>query len=163
MEMIQGQIGKSTGGYRFLIGDISAGQGLPFMTSASLNAIRRRLAELLDSRPCGKKGILLRKPGKVTKPFPQKDTVYQNNISNHLSKQLYLEAGASVDIAEAYELTHEPSAELMRTKYCIRYELGICPVHHGCRNIKPLFLLNNGQRFALHFDCRNCEMTVVEA
>ena len=163
MEMIQGQIGKSTGGYRFLIGDISAGQGLPFMTSASLNAIRRSLAELLDSRPCGKKGILLRKPGKVTKPFPQKDTVYQNNISNHLSKQLYLEAGASVDIAEAYELTHEPSAELMRTKYCIRYELGICPVHHGCRNIKPLFLLNNGQRFALHFDCRNCEMTVVEA
>ena len=163
MEMIQGQIGKSTCGYRFLIGDISAGQGLPFMTSASLNAIRRSLAELLDSRPCGKKGILLRKPGKVTKPFPQKDTVYQNNISNHLSKQLYLEAGASVDIAEAYELTHEPSAELMRTKYCIRYELGICPVHHGCRNIKPLFLLNNGQRFALHFDCRNCEMTVVEA
>ena len=25
------------------------------------------------------------------------------------------------------------------------------------------FLLNNGQRFALHFDCKSCEMTVKEA
>ena len=29
---------------------------------------------------------------------------------------------------QAYELSHLPEAELMRTKYCIRYELGICPV-----------------------------------
>ena len=67
----------------------------------------------------------------------------------------------------------------MRTKYCIRYELGICPIHKkdlgskgpgqnlpaGLRNIKPdtrLFLLNNGRRLALHFDCKKCEMTVTE-
>ena len=161
MDMVQGQIGKSSGSYRFVIGGISADQGLPFMTASSLNGIRRRLAEILDSKPCGKKDILLRKPGKVTKPLPQKDTSYLNNISNHLSKQLYTEAGAD-NPAEAYELTHFPSAELMRTRYCIRHELGICPKHHGVKNVKPLFLLNNGQRFALHFDCRNCEMTLTE-
>jgi len=162
-QMINGQISKSTGDYRFLIGEVSAENGLPFMSAASLNGIRRRLAEMLDSEPCRKKGILLRKTGKVTKTLPQKDTTYQNNISNHLSKQIYKEAGASGDIAEAYELTHTPSAELMRTKYCIRYELGLCPVHQGNRNIKPLFLINNGQRFALHFDCKACEMTLTEA
>ena len=161
MDMIQGQIGKSSGSYQFTISEISADQGLPFMTASSLNGIRRRLAEILDSEQCGKKDILLRKPGKVTKPLPQKDTSYLNNISNHLSKQLYAEAGAGT-LAEAYELTHSPAAELMRTKYCIRYELGICPKHHGVKNIKPLFLLNNGQRFALHFDCRSCEMTLTE-
>ena len=31
------------------------------------------------------------------------------------------------------------------------------------KNNNPLFLLNNGQRFALHFDCKSCEMTVKEA
>ncbi|MBR2064925.1 MAG: U32 family peptidase [Bacteroidales bacterium] len=162
MQMISGQIGKSAGDYRFILGNVSAEEGLPFMSAASLNGIRRRLAEMLDSEPCRKKGILLRKTGKVTKTLPQKDTTYQNNISNHLSKQIYREAGASGDIAEAYELTHAPSAELMRTKYCIRYELGLCPVHQGNKNTKPLFLINNGQRFALHFDCKACEMTLTE-
>ena len=161
MEMVKGQICKSSGGYRFLIGDISANEGLPFMTASSLNGIRRRLAEILDSKPCISKGILLRKPGKVTKTLPQEDTTYKNNISNHLSKLTYIEAGAG-NIEQAYELTHIPGAELMRTRYCIRYELGICPKHHGSKQLKQLYLLNNGQRFALDFDCRNCEMTVKE-
>ena len=37
----------------------------------------------------------------------------------------------------------------------------MCPVHQKAKDSGPLFLLNNGQRFALHFDCRNCEMTVI--
>ena len=49
---------------------------------------------------------------------------------------------------------------LMQTKYCIRYELGMCPVHQGARATGPLFIVNNGRRFMLGFDCRNCEMTV---
>ncbi len=159
MEMIRGQIGKSSGGYAFTLGEISAHDGLPFMNAAFLNGIRRRLAEVLDSKPCGKKDILLRTPGKVTKPYPQKDAVYKTNISNRISKQIYREAGAD-RIEDAYELSHIGSAELMRTKYCIRYELGICPKFHGAKSVKPLFLLNNGRRLALHFDCAHCEMTV---
>ncbi len=159
MEMVHGQIGKTTGGYMFGIGEINAPDGLPFMTAASLNAIRRRMAEILDSMPCKKRDILLRIPGKVTKPYPQKDATYKTNLSNHYSKQVYLESGAET-LEDAYELSHVESAELMRTKYCIRYELGICPKHHGAKNLKPLFLLNNGQRFSLHFDCVSCEMTI---
>ncbi|MBQ9309262.1 MAG: U32 family peptidase [Bacteroidales bacterium] len=49
---------------------------------------------------------------------------------------------------------------LMRTKYCIRFELGMCPVHQGAKESGPLFLLNNGRRIALHFDCKACEMTL---
>ncbi len=161
MDMIHGQIGKSSGGYMFFIGEMHASEGLPFMNASFLNSIRRGLAEILDSKPCGKKDILLRTPGKVTKPYPQKDATYKTNISNHISKQLYSDAGAEI-IEDAYELSHAPSAELMRTKYCIRYELGICPKHHSAKSPKPLFLLNNGRRFALHFDCRNCEMTVTD-
>ena len=49
---------------------------------------------------------------------------------------------------------------LMRSKYCIRYELGMCPVHQGAKPTGPLFLVNNGRRLALEFDCKACEMIV---
>lgn len=52
--------------------------------------------------------------------------------------------------------------ELMRSRYCIRYELGLCPKSQGAKNSGPLYLTNNGRRFALGFDCAACEMTVSE-
>jgi putative protease len=160
--MVLGQIGKSTGNYRFSIAGIHAPEELPFMSASSLNAIRRRLAEELDGMPCIKKDILLRKPGKVTKPLPQKDITYKTNISNQISEDFYREAGAE-RIDRAYELRPVRTAELMRTKYCIRFELGLCPKYQGGKAPGQLFLLNNGQKFALHFDCKACEMTLTQA
>jgi len=58
--------------------------------------------------------------------------------------------------------TFSPHPELMRTKYCVRYELGMCPVHQGAKPSGPLFLVNNGKKLALHFDCASCEMTVAQ-
>jgi putative protease len=49
---------------------------------------------------------------------------------------------------------------LMRTKYCIKYELGMCPRYQKAPQSRPLFLINNGRRLALGFDCARCEMTV---
>ena len=159
--MIQGQITKTTGIYRFHIESISDNGELPFMSASSLNAIRRQLADELDSMPCGRKDILLRKPRKVTKPLPQKDITYKINISNHIAEEFYTEAGAE-SISKAYELAPVRDAELMRTRYCIRYELGICPKYQGGKVSGKLFLLNNGQRFALGFDCKACEMTLTQ-
>ena len=48
----------------------------------------------------------------------------------------------------------------MRSKYCIRFELGLCPVHQGARESGPLYLVNNGRKLRLGFDCKACEMTV---
>ncbi len=53
--------------------------------------------------------------------------------------------------------------ELMRSRYCIRYELGLCPKLQGAKPAEKLYLNNNGRRFALGFDCAKCEMTVSEA
>jgi len=57
----------------------------------------------------------------------------------------------------------ENNGELMRSRYCVRYELGMCPVHQAGKDNSALFLVNNGRRFQLGFDCKNCEMTVKEA
>ena len=195
--MFASQIGKSAGHYRFNLESLLCGEELPFVSASALNGIRRSLAEELDKQPCNKKDILHRRPGRnplihkspdgVSYNHPPfNEVTYKQNVANKLSAHIYKEAGANIseltfensqahETAKAYELTHRPDAELMRTKYCIRYELGICPIHQKSlasslpkplRDIKastPLFLLNNGRRLALHFDCRNCEMTLTEA
>jgi putative protease len=61
----------------------------------------------------------------------------------------------------------------MRSKYCIRHELGLClkdPSASGHGTTKtamtqagPLYLVNNGKRYRLGFDCADCEMTVSKA
>lgn len=101
---------------------------------------------------------------------------YKANIANHIARETYQSLGAT-QTDDAFEISHRPDAELMRTKYCIRYELGLCPVHqqagrqqgkgnanlHGLTttaNLKNLSLINNGKRYRLAFDCANCEMIV---
>ena len=91
-----------------------------------------------------------------------KNVSYKQNVSNALSESVYKGTGAET-LEKAFELTHCAGAELLRTRYCIKYELGMCPKMQGAKTAvgaKRLFLLNNGQKFALHFDCAKCEMTL---
>ena len=157
--MLKSQIGKSTGIYRFRLESVPEGI-LPFMSASAINAIRRNLAEMLDSVPCIARELLIREP-MTDNPsdYPLKKVTYKNNVSNRLSDGVYRRSGVTESEA-AYELSHKEDAELMRTRYCIKHELGMCPVHQGAPACGPLFLLNNGQRFSLHFDCARCEMTV---
>ena len=110
------------------------------------------------------KDILHREIGRnVTNDNPAvKNVSYKQNVSNALSERVYRETGAET-LDKAFELTHCSGAELMRTRYCIKYELGMCPKMQGAKTAAGairLFLLNNGQKFALHFDCAKCEMTL---
>ncbi|MDR1197797.1 MAG: hypothetical protein LBK94_02120 [Prevotellaceae bacterium] len=49
-------------------------------------------------------------------------------------------------------------ATLMFSKYCIRYELGLCRRGHN----EDLFLLNNKQKLRVSFDCQKCEMRIMK-
>ena len=161
-EIFRSQIGKTSGHYRFTLRTLPTEGSLPFMSASSLNGIRRSLAEKLDGMPCNRKEILRRNPCGISgAKLYSKNLSYKYNVSNRMADSLYRMAGAEI-VEPAYELSRQDSAELMRTRYCIRYELGICPRHHKAKDSGPLFLLNNGRRFALHFDCRNCEMTVTQ-
>ena len=161
--VIEGQIGKATGDFRFHVTEMTCTDGMPFISASAVNAIRRDLAAQIEVIPCIKRDLLKSTiyTNQVSDKAP-KETSYKSNISNKLSASVYSTAGAEV-IEDAYELTHTQEAELMRSRYCIRYELNMCPVHHKAPNSGPLFLINNGKRLALQFDCKNCEMIVKEA
>ena len=161
--MLETQIGKAVGHYRFALSDVNAPDGLPFMSASALNGVRRTLAEKLDETAAIARPLLNRQlEGLTIAPFTERNVTYKQNVSNRLSAEVYASAGVGA-IEDAYELTHRKGVELMRTKYCIRYELGLCPIRQNAKQSAPLFLVNNGKRLALHFNCRNCEMTVTEA
>ena len=170
--MFKTQIEKATGRYSFTLESLEmAGGKLPFLPASAINGIRREIAAKLDSMAC--KAAPLGGPAKEEKPFtlPGKIT-YKSNVSNKVSESIYLKFGAA-SIEKAFELSHQNEAELMRSKYCIRHELGLClkdPSASGHGTTKtamtqagPLYLVNNGKRYRLGFDCAACEMTVSKA
>ena len=59
-----------------------------------------------------------------------------------------------------FQLTYASDGELMRSKYCVRHELGLCPKQGKSKKAEPLFLINGKERLRLDFHCAVCEMTV---
>jgi putative protease len=57
----------------------------------------------------------------------------------------------------AYELAPQADAELMRCKYCLRFEMGQCT--RG-KDRRPWYLINKGYRLRIEFDCEKCEMVI---
>ena len=132
--MLREQLSKRSGDYIFRLEELDVqtkGNRLPLLSASTINSIRRLLASDLDALPCGR--IPLAQGRK---------------------------AAGVVPLAAPYVAGSATREPLMLTKYCIRYELGLCSRHQGAGDPGPLFLRNNGRRLALHFDCARCEMKV---
>ena len=157
VSLIMNQLGKSSMHYRFVPQPPDDDAEIPLMSASFLNGIRRSITQLLENHSCKSKALYRVTDSKPSVMYPESAADYRQNISNHLSGNIYIQSGAKI-IGMAYEIAPVADAELMRTKYCIRHELGICL--NNCRDSRKLFLVNNGRRFALGFDCSKCEMTV---
>ena len=132
--MLREQLGKRSGVYRFSVEELlveTPGGHLPLLSAATLNSMRRLVAEDLDCVG----------GGKAERELVFRQTCPKNNSRPPVWKT-------------------PPAGELLRSKYCVRYELGLCPKYQGAKPPKELFLVNNGRRLALRFDCSACEMTV---
>ena len=156
LETVRTQLAKRTGIYSFTVSGVEAAGPIPFMSASFLNGIRRDLAAALDAQPVRMQPL---RRGAVRPDPAPKALTYQDNIANSIAREIYRERG-SVSIEEAFELTHREGVEYMRTKYCLRHELGLCPKQRPGTRPEPLFLHNHGRRLRLDFDCAACEMTV---
>jgi putative protease len=157
LETIKNQLEKRSGHYAFSVRSLEAGDTLPFMPASFLNGIRRSLAEQLDRLPVN---TLPLQEGKEDLSENAPEVLdYKANIANSKDRSLYASRGTR-QMEQAYELAHRPGAELMRSKYCIRHELGLCPKQGKAQKAGPLFLRNGKERLQLTFHCAQCEMTV---
>ncbi len=142
VENLRRQLGKHTGPYAFSVASVEA-EPVRFYPASFLNGLRRNLADellrLAESRP------------RHSVPHTPQPGAAAHNIS-------------TLDIPNV----------LLRSRYCIRWELGLCtkrcPAKPGMtdnrhprldRGAEPLYLVNQGNRLRLQFDCKHCEMSIV--
>lgn len=86
---------------------------------------------------------------------------YRLNVHNSAARSWY--AGRGIDVTQpAFEDMPQAGAELMRCKYCLRYELGICHRQDPSQKSTPLYIRTAGNTLKLSFDCRNCEMVITK-
>lgn len=95
-------------------------------------------------------------------PYPSKQLDYSANVSNKLATAFYLRHGVET-VTPAFEIDAKKNAGLMHNRYCIKFELGMCPVKQGATPSGTLFLRYKDKKLELCFDCKNCEMTIKEA
>ena len=156
--MLQNQLGKKSGNYSFRVSEIISGD-YPHMSASFINSMRRDIAGKLNLLPCRKN--LMKHCRLSSETIFSGKPDYRQNIANAEAMALYRDSSGS-EPEYAFELTHRRGAELMRSKYCIRHETGMCLKDRN-PGIRPstLYLVNNGRRFQLDFDCRKCEMIIL--
>jgi putative protease len=146
LEGLRRQLGKRTGPFAFSVRNVVA-DPVRFYPAAFLNQIRRDLAAALQER-----------------------------LENRPRSSVFLSQAVQKERSGAGALNRSTlgiPGELLRSRYCIRRELGLCPrcrVKPGMTEAvtpgadpgsEPWYLVNQKNRLRLHFDCAHCEMVVL--
>lgn len=161
--LIENQISKLGDKFHvlsFTIDEFSNG----FIVSKALNDLRREALKKLEQKRT-KEFELSRETKRNTLPPPtiHVKTLFNENISNRKAQEFYNSIGIQAEI-DAVEVTKDYSTcELMRTKYCLKYELNACRKLQNSNTIieEPLFLSDNKNTYRIAFDCNNCEMILL--
>lgn len=136
-----------------------------FIPASAISEARRKTIEkLLSARRINYRRNIARITKDNTTPFPEQQTDYRGNVMNKLAEQFYREHNCEVT-EPAYEASYVKGREVMHCKHCIKYAFGWC-TREGKRNNRyrePFYIeTNNGKRFRLSFDCKACEMKVID-
>jgi putative protease len=151
-ENFQNQLQK-TGESDFYVQEVKINDELPFLPISQINNLRREiLKKLMDER-------IKNYPKKYQKPlkyvdFPIKEQDYRANVHNNSAKEFY--QNCNCKICEMSAESGSFAKELMRTKHCLKYAFDMC------KSPKKLFLIDEkGEKYPLIFDCKKCEMAIL--
>lgn len=146
---------SKTGESDFYILDIKIASELPFKPVSRINELRRSAFDKLMQKRLDE---YKREEHKnlVYCPYYKSQIDYRGNVHNLSAKDFYKKCGAEVcEMSLETELPKHP-VELMRTKHCIKYALGMC------KSPEKLVLRDEyGKVYPLKFDCKKCEMSVL--
>jgi 23S rRNA 5-hydroxycytidine C2501 synthase len=132
-----------------------------FLPVSKLNEGRRQLVEQLlkireNNRPKPKGSVL-----KNNIEFPQKHLSYLGNVLNKKAQEFYHRHGVET-IEQAAESGLDMSGKtVMKTKYCLREELGLCSPDSKS-STEPLILVDEDSReYEIKFLCGQCGMEII--
>ncbi len=140
-----------------VVGERGSGHPVRFIPVSMLAGMRREgLQHLTEAR---ERLAPVRNPAveDMSALFPRPRLTAAENVVNRLAEQFYRDHGVT-EIEPALELREpQPGEAVMRTRYCIRREIGEC-LREGSRLKGDLFLERGATRWRLDFDCEKCIM-----
>ena len=83
---------------------------------------------------------------------------------NEKAKAFYQRHGVA-DIEPGVDLQEEfRGTILMHTRYCLKFEFGLCRgKEDGGTDTVPLFLTNGKEKYRCEFDCASCTMRIIDS
>ena len=155
---------SSTGNTPYRISTITIEPQSPgFLAASLLNGLRRDVLEKLTALRLDsyRRREIPFAPQKV--PCPQKILDYRANVFNAYARKFYERHGATVAEPAFEALIDIAGKTVMTTRYCIRYQLDLCPKLQNPKTpIKePLNLKDAHHTYRLAFDCKRCMMSVI--
>jgi putative protease len=137
-----------------------------FIPASQLSHLRRRGIEMLEMAQTV--SYQREKPGNKSADV-QLSADYQvtrhDNIANSVAAELYAKITdqQASQLPRAIECTRtSDDRQVMETRYCLRREMGCCLKTKDARRLpNGLYLVSEGNRFRLEFDCANCRMKVM--
>ena len=138
--------------------DVSAVRFVPASVVATL---RRELLAALEQQRVSVYSHSRGFEERVDALYPRAELTEQDNVTNALAREFYAQHGVK-SIASGLDI--EPTTvdhRVMVTDYCIRREIGQCllckPTISG-----ELFLERGRKRYKLAFDCKKCQMSLID-
>lgn len=130
---------------------------LSFIPISKINELRREVLSLLIDVRLSNFKRNVQKPINYT-DFPVKKFDYRGNVFNNEANNFYKLCNCEVSQFALESLNTIPSGiELMRTKHCLKYAANLCQ-----NSSKKLYLIDDdGKKYPLKFDCKNCEMVIL--
>jgi putative protease len=137
-----------------------------FMPISKINEMRRTAFEQLSEIRLANYHREEHQIVKTSHPYPETKLDFMYNVANKTARKFYERHGVT-EIEQAFELQWDPGkSRVMTTKYCIKYELGKCPIHQketmGEKLKEPLVLKQGELEYKLKFNCKPCEMEIWE-
>lgn len=137
-----------------------------FIPAGELTELRRQTITALDKANITTYPFEYRRKEITEAKYMTEKLDYRDNVANSLSENFYREHGVR-HIQKAIEVTQThgmKSKRLMTTRHCILRELGMCRKEKGLgKYSEPLTLNTGNDSFTLEFNCRDCEMHLIES
>ena len=152
---------RKSGDTCFAVDEVTVEGGVRFVPASLLAEMRREgLERLLAARlALPRTHAVLPDDGRAR--YPKRELAAEENVTNRLAEAFYRKHGVE-RIARGLDLERSTVGHrVMRSGYCIRREIGQClkenPALKG-----DLWLEHGANRYRLLFDCRRCEMSLVD-
>jgi 23S rRNA 5-hydroxycytidine C2501 synthase len=154
-----GKLGETVFAAREIIFEWQKPYFVPFSV---LNDWRRKLSAALLKERLKNYPRLKIEHRRTSHEYFLKNLDYSFNVANKSAQAFYERHGAKV-AEPAFELQPDHRGrKLMTCKHCLKYWLGICPKKGKADPSisEPLYLIQQGKKYRLNFDCGNCQMEI---